>query len=65
MMTNKQAWQTMGNATGLGKVPARQSNMSVVKGFEKEKQGPSIASIKFVAAKRYSFDDNGGGYKGL
>lgn len=65
-MTNKQPWQAIVNTTFPANLSQKSSTLSVVnKEFTKAKQKPSAQVIKFAAEKRYSFDDNGGGYKGL
>jgi hypothetical protein len=66
MMTNKQPWTAIVNTTLLVIVPQKGNSLSVVnKEFTIGAQKSSVPVIKFAAAKRYSFDDNGGGYSGL
>jgi len=65
-MTNQQPWKAIVNPTILSKVPQTGNSLSVVnKNFTIQMQKSSVPVIKFAAAKRYSFDDNGGGYRGL
>lgn len=64
-MTNNTPWQVTLNANNPGHVILSGNNLTVVKkgtGLKKT----SVATAKTVVMpKRYSFDDNGGGYRGL
>lgn len=63
MITNRKAWQTIVNPNNLTKVVPMGNNLAVVKNHVTSPE--SVAKIKVVVPKRYSFDDNGGGYEGL
>lgn len=63
---NQQPWQATINTAFLTKVIPTPNSLSVVKEeFARKSQKASTPVIKFADAKRYSFDDNGGGYQGL
>ncbi len=66
-MTNQQQpWQAIVNPLLLAKVSQTGNSLSVVnKEFFIGAKMSSVPVIKFAVAKRYSFDDNGGGYQGL
>jgi hypothetical protein len=66
MITNQQPWQATVNPVFLTNVPQTQNTLSIVqKNFITKTKKTSASVVKFAAAKRYSFDDNGGGYQGL
>ncbi|MDB5208117.1 MAG: hypothetical protein JWR72_3192 [Flavisolibacter sp.] len=66
MMTNQQPWQAIVNTALLAKIPKKENSLSVVsKEFTTGSQKSPVLVMNFSAAKRYSFDDNGGGYLGL
>ncbi|MDQ6608635.1 MAG: hypothetical protein M3Y85_02315 [Bacteroidota bacterium] len=63
MMMNKQPWQAIVNTTNLPNGSEKLSNLTVAgtKPFAVKSSYPSFKS----KTRRYSFDDNGGSYKGL
>ena len=65
MMTSSKPWQAIVNADNLPKVIATENTLSAVKGNDASQNYSNVYSTKVINAKRYSFDDNGGGYKGL
>lgn len=66
MITNQQPWKAIVNPALISKgLQPDNSLLAVNKIFANETQKPSAPVIKMSAARRYSFDDNGGGYQGL
>ena len=65
MMTSNKPWQAIVNADNLPKVITTENNLSIAKQNTATHQTASSYSYKLVTPKRYSFDDNGGGYEGL
>ena len=64
MMTNSKPWQTVVNPANLAAISSMNNNLAVVKkNADAAKEG--TVKMKVVNPKRYSFDDNGGGYDGL
>ena len=64
MTTNNKPWQAIVNPENLSKAATTDNNVTVAE----KKSGASYQSSayeKVVNPKRYSLDDNGGGYKGL
>ena len=63
MMTNNKAWQAVVNPANFAPVSSMENKLIAVKQNGGKKQ--VSVKIKTVTPKRYSFDDNGGGYEGL
>lgn len=63
-MTNNQPWQAVVNTNNFIKAEQTANLLSVVK-HETPAAKQSKTITKVVLAKRYSIDDNGGGYQGL
>ena len=63
MMTNGKPWQAVVNPTILAPINSVEKNLAVVKKSATAKQ--VSVKMKVVNPKRFSFDDNGGGYAGL
>ena len=64
MTTNNKPWQAIVNPENLSKATTTDNNLVVAE----KKSGASYQSsayVKVLTPKRYSIDDNGGGYKGL
>lgn len=64
MTTNNKPWQAIVNPENLSKAVTVGNNLAVAE----KKSGASYKSnayAKVITPKRYSIDDNGGGYKGL
>ena len=63
MATNK-AWQAVVNPNNFASIAQMENSSAPVK---KETEGVKASSLKMkiVLPKRYSVDDNGGGYEGL
>ena len=66
MTNNTTPWQAIVNANVVKTLPVTENNVNTVKKAEGRVQ-KSYATVKNlnVVPKRYSFDDNGGGYQGL
>ena len=65
-MTNSTPWQTMINSNNTSKAVLTENNLIAVrKTAVSSKSSLTIAAKNVVMPKRYSFDDNGGGYLGL
>lgn len=64
-MTNNKPWQTVVNANNLPKTLVTENTLSVVKKEAQHKVSGPYYRAKSLTGKRYSFDDNGGGYEGL
>lgn len=64
MLTTNQSWQVNSNTINLPKVNAADANL---KGSNQNTTSGQVNAymMKIVTPKRYSFDDNGGGYQGL
>lgn len=63
-MTNNQPWQAIVNVNNLPKVISTDNNLNEsAQTTTTHKKAKSY--LKVVTPKRYSFDDNGGGYEGL
>ena len=65
MMTSNKPWQAIVNADNLPKEISTENNLTVAKQSTTTHNMVSTYSSKVVTTKRYSFDDNGGGYQGL
>jgi hypothetical protein len=65
MMTNNKPWQTIVNADNFGTAAQNINNLSVAKNDGETEDASNSYKAKTVLPKRYSFDDNGGGYQGL
>lgn len=63
-MTNKQPWSAVINTTHLTKISATKNTLTVVKKDDAFQVKPVYRALA-TTARRYSFDDNGGGYLGL
>lgn len=64
-MTNTTLWQATLNASNPSKAVLIENNLDTVKKGTASAT-KSIGTTKVVVMpKRYSFDDNGGGYRGL
>jgi hypothetical protein len=64
MTTDNKPWQAIVNPENLSKEVTTDNNLAVAE----KKSGASNQSrsyAKVMTPKRYSIDDNGGGYKGL
>lgn len=65
-MTNSTSWQTVVNIGNTGKAMLAESTSTVVrKSTLSSKTSLSAAAKNIIVPRRYSFDDNGGGYLGL
>jgi|GEM_PF-5470358 len=64
-MTNNKPWQTIVNANDLPKTLVTENPLSAVKKETPSKVSGAYYTSKSLPKKRYSFDDNGGGYEGL
>lgn len=65
-MTNSKLWQTASNTNNANNVILLENNLTAAK----KSDASSKNSLRLTAKdtqmpKRYSFDDNGGGYLGL
>ncbi|HYO20942.1 MAG TPA: hypothetical protein VER36_00970 [Flavisolibacter sp.] len=65
MMTSSKPWQAIVNANNLPNVIVTENNLTVAKPKPSASKKANVYSSKVVTTKRYSFDDNGGGYAGL
>lgn len=65
MLTNNKPWQAIVNANNLSKVNTAENNLAVVQKETVSRKQRSSYTVKVITPKRYSFDDNGGGYQGL
>lgn len=63
MTPNKHPWKATVNADPLSSLSAKANPLSVVKKTTPQLRTAYTSAV--IAAKRYSFDDNGGGYLGL
>lgn len=63
-MTSNKPWQAIVNADNLPKVIPTENNLAAVKQEAKHKK-VTYYTEKVITPKRYSIDDNGGGYQGL
>ena len=63
-MANNNAWQTTANPSNLATVISMENSSAAVK-KDTESVKASSLKMKIVLPKRYSVDDNGGGYEGL
>ncbi|RYZ27641.1 MAG: hypothetical protein EOO10_12080 [Chitinophagaceae bacterium] len=64
MTTNNKPWQAIVNPENLSKAATTDNTLTVAE----KKSGASYQSnayAKVLTPKRYSIDDNGGGYRGL
>ena len=64
MMSNNKPWQAIVNADSP-KVMTSENNLAVVQKDASSKNEENAFYLKVLTPKRYSFDDNGGGYQGL
>lgn len=64
MAINKQPWQATVNTASLSKTVEKENSLTVVKKASFEAKNP-LRSYTKVISTRYSFDDNGGSYRGL
>ena len=64
MMANSKPWQTVVNPANLAAISSMNNNLAVVK-KNADAAKEVIVKLTVVNPKRYSFDDNGGGYDGL
>ena len=64
MMTNSKSWQTVVNPANLATISSMNNNLTVVK-KNTDAAKEVVIKMKVINPKRYSFDDNGGGYDGL
>jgi len=64
MMTNSKSWQTVVNPANLAAISSMNNNLAVVK-KNADAAKEVVIKMKVINPKRYSFDDNGGGYDGL
>ena len=64
-MTNNKPWQTIVNANNLSKPLVTENQLSAVKKDTQNKVSGTYYTANSLPRKRYSFDDNGGGYEGL
>jgi hypothetical protein len=65
MLTTNKSWQVMANTANLPKVNATDANLTGSKQNTSSSNQVDAYMMKIVTPKRYSFDDNGGGYQGL
>jgi hypothetical protein len=67
MMTNSKPWETVVNTGNLVNVSATDNKLAVVKKETRKSSAKqdTYYSKPFVSSRRYSIDDNGGGYQGL
>jgi hypothetical protein len=65
MLINNKPWQTLVNAENLSKTGKRENNLTVAQKNNVTSTKGNVYTTKVVTPKRYSFDDNGGGYEGL
>ena len=65
MLANNQPWQAIVNKDNVSKAIASVSHLSAVKQTQSSANEVKGYTMKILTAKRYSFDDNGGGYQGL
>ena len=63
MVANNKPWQAVVNPVNLVPASAMENKLAVIKKDAANKQ--VTVTMKVVNPKRYSFDDNGGGYEGL
>ncbi|GAA4755837.1 hypothetical protein [Flavisolibacter ginsenosidimutans] len=65
-MTNSTPWQVTINANNAGKAALMENNLGTVKkAAVPVKKTVNNAAKIVIMPKRYSFDDNGGSYRGL
>jgi len=64
MIANNTPWQAVVNPNNLAAMTSMENKMAAVKKNTVDTKLVSV-KMKVVNPKRYSFDDNGGGYKGL
>ncbi len=64
MIANNQPWKAIVNTNNFAKDGAKESQLTVVKKGTAQRTNAYQPVMK-VVTKRYSFDDNGGGYLGL
>lgn len=64
MMTHSKTWQASSNPANLAVVIPMQKNAGTSANKASSGKQPVI-KLKATAPKRYSIDDNGGGYEGL
>jgi hypothetical protein len=65
MLTTNKSWQVIANTNNLPKVNATDANLTGSKQNNSASGQVNAYMMKIVTPKRYSFDDNGGGYQGL
>ena len=67
MIANSKTWETVVNNGNFVKVNTTENKLTVVKKEERKSTNKQDAyfSKPFVSTRRYSIDDNGGGYQGL
>ncbi|RYF86330.1 MAG: hypothetical protein EON98_04015 [Chitinophagaceae bacterium] len=65
MMTNNKPWEAVVNADNALKLVPAENHLTVVKKDANSHKYVATTSAELVTTKRYSFDDNGGGYQGL
>ncbi|HEY0041197.1 MAG TPA: hypothetical protein VGB71_11070 [Flavisolibacter sp.] len=65
MTTNNKPWQTIVNADNFATAGQSINNLSVAKNDGETEETSISYKANTVLPKRYSFDDNGGGYQGL
>ena len=64
MMANSKSWQTVVNPANLAAISSMNNSLTVVK-KNADAAKEVVVKMKVINPKRYSFDDNGGGYDGL
>lgn len=65
MMTSSKPWQAIVNVNNLPTVIVTENKLTVAKQKTATSKKGNAYTSKVVTTKRYSFDDNGGGYAGL
>ena len=64
-MTNTSSWKAPVAANNVVKMPLTENHIAGTKKTDNQEKKMYSSPKKVVLSKRYSFDDNGGGYKGL
>ena len=65
-MTNNKPWQTVMNTADTANSMIANNSFAVSKKpTSAVKASKDLPAVAFVMPKRYSFDTNGGGYRGL
>jgi hypothetical protein len=65
MITSNNSRQAVGNALNAPAVVVVEDSMQVANKTAASNNSAYASPLKVVTPKRYSFDDNGGGYEGL